>query len=190
MGRGATKATSNVWYQARLEAAKWNQRLQSRAGAAEELGLSEDAVKSAELGLYKCMPVDTAVLMADGYNAPELLNHYCLHECPIGCNRPLSEEVVSIDRVTVKLMKKLRVEELEGFKDKLLDIAEDGVITEDELPDLREILDYLDGLARTVSELKIIGEKALRGDGTDGRQRGTAPDTQGRVRNNNGDTTR
>lgn len=163
MGRGATKAQGNVWYEARIKAAKGNERLLSRFGAAEEMGLSEDAVKAAELGLYKSMPVENAVLMADAYNAPELLNHYCLNECPIGCNRPLSSEVVSIDRVTVKLLKGLRVDELEGLKDKLLDVAEDGVITDDELPTIREIIEYLDKLALTVSELKIIGEKALKG---------------------------
>ena len=62
MGRGATKAAGNVWYEARMEAAKWNDKLLSRAGAAEALNMSEDAVKDAELGLNKCMPVDKAVL--------------------------------------------------------------------------------------------------------------------------------
>ena len=162
MGRGATKAQGNVWYQARIEAAKGNERLLSRFGAAEEMGMSEDAVKSAELGLYKSMPVENAVLMADCYNAPELLNYYCLNECPIGCNRPISCQVEGIDRVTVKLLKTLRTEEISGVKDKLLDIAEDGVISEDELPDLQEIVNYLDGLAKTVSELKILSEKAIR----------------------------
>lgn len=75
MGRGATKAASNVWYQARIAAAKWKDRLSSREGAAEALGVSEDTVKNVELGLYKCMPVDLAVIMADEYNAPQLLNH-------------------------------------------------------------------------------------------------------------------
>lgn len=50
MGRGATKAAGNVWYEARMEAAKWNDKLLSRAGAAEALNMSEDAVKDAELG--------------------------------------------------------------------------------------------------------------------------------------------
>lgn len=168
MGRGAPKAQGNVWYQARMEAAIRNERLLSRFGAAEAMGLSEDAVKSAELGLYKSMPVENAVLMADCYNAPQLLNYYCLHECPIGCSRPLSSEVVGIDRVTVKLLKSLKADELAGMKDKLLDIAEDGIISEDELPDLREVLEYLDNLSKTVSELRIIGEKALKGGAGNG----------------------
>ena len=162
MGRGATKALANVWYQARIEAAKGNERLQSRFGAAEEMGLSEDTIKAAELGLFKSMPVENAVLMANCYNAPQLLNYYCLHECPIGCNRPLSSDVVGIDRVTVKLLKGLKVEELSGLKDRLLDIAEDGSVSEDEMPDLEEIIEYLEGLSKTVSGLKILGVKGRR----------------------------
>ena len=163
MGRGATKASGNVWYQARIDAARINERLSSRLGAAEVMGLSEDAVKSAELGLYKSMPVENAVLMADSYGAPELLNYYCLHECPIGCNRPISAEVVSIDRVTVKLLKNLKVDQLKDFKEKLIDIAYDGKVSTEELPDMIDIMSYLDELSKTVSELKIIGEKALKG---------------------------
>lgn len=67
MGRGATKAAGNVYYQARIEAAKWNGSLSSREGAAEALGVSVDTVKNIELGLHKCVPVDLVVLMADLY---------------------------------------------------------------------------------------------------------------------------
>lgn len=163
MGRGATKACGNVWFEARIAAAKYNDQLSSRSGAAELLNLSEDAVKSAELGLYKAMPVDNAVLMADLYNAPELLNYYCLHECPIGKNRPISAEVVSIDRATIKLLRRLQSGVLTDLRDKLLEISEDGVISDDELPILQEIVDNLDGISRAASELKIIGQKAMRG---------------------------
>ncbi len=168
MARGATKASGNPWYEARKKAAEYDERLCSREGAAERLGMSVSAVADAELGLSKCMPPDKAVLMADLYKAPHLLNHYCLHECPIGCRHSLSDEVVDIDRVTVKLMKSLRVEKLGEIKDALLDIAEDGKITDDEKPALKDVLDYLDGLAKTVSELKTIGEMALKGGTEDG----------------------
>lgn len=161
MGREARKAAGNPWYEARKKAAEYDDRLCSREGAAERLGMSVSAVADAELGLTKCMPVDKSVLMADLYNAPQLLNYYCLHECPIGCRHSISDEVVDIDRVTVKLLKGLRVDKLEEIKDSLLDIAEDGKITDDEKPELKEVLDYLDSLAKTVSELKTIGEIAL-----------------------------
>ena len=163
MGRGATKAQGNVWYQARMTAAKRNERLLSRFGAAEAMGVSEDTVKSAELGLYKSMPVECAALMANCYNAPELEYYFCLNECPIGQRRPISSEVVGIDRATVKLLKALKPAELSEMKEKLIDIAEDGTISDDELPALENVIGYFDELARTVSELRIIGEKALRG---------------------------
>nr|DAL77056.1 MAG TPA: regulatory protein [Caudoviricetes sp.] len=169
MGREARKAAGNPWYEARKKAAEYDDRLCSREGAAERLGMSVSAVADAELGLTKCMPVDKAVLMADLYNAPQLLNYYCLHECPIGCRHSISDEVVDIDRVTVKLLKGLRVDKLEEIKDSLLDIAEDGKITDDEKPELKEVLDYLDSLAKTVSELKTIGEIAL-GEVDDGTE--------------------
>ncbi len=163
MGRDATKATGNPWYEARKKAAEYDDRLFSREGAAEQLGMSVSAVADAELDLSKCMPVEKAVLMADLYNAPHLLNYYCLHECPIGCRHSISDAVLNIDRVTVKLLKSLRVDQLSEIKDRLLDIAEDGVIAESEKPDLEEILEYLDAVAKTVSELKTIGQMALNG---------------------------
>lgn len=161
MGRDATKAADNPWYKARKKAAEYDGRLLSREGAAERLGMSVSAVADAELGLSKCMPVDKAVLMADLYNEPSLLNYYCLHECPIGCRHCISDEVSDLDRITVKLMRSLNENSLEEVKDKLLDIAEDGVISEDEKPELEEILEYLEKVAKTVSELKIIGDRAL-----------------------------
>ena len=125
--------------------------------------MSPSSVADAELGLTKFMPVDKAVLMADCYNAPHLLNHYCMNECPIGCRRPISDEDLDIDRVTVRLLKSLRVSQLEEIKDTLLDIAEDGVITEDEKPELEEVMEYLDRLAKVLTEMQTISQRVLKG---------------------------
>ena len=167
MGREATKAAGNPWYKARKRAAEYDDRLSSREGAAESLGMSVSALADAELGLTKCMPVDKAVLMSDRYNAPQLLNYYCLHECPIGCRQSISDKLLGIERVTVKLLKSLRVDELTELKDNLVDIAADGKITEDEEPELKEIMEYLDELAKTISELQTIGRIALNGGDAD-----------------------
>lgn len=159
MGRGATIAAGNVWYEARIEASKRNEKLSSRFGAADEAGMSEDAIKNTELGLEKQMPVDKAVILADLYGAPQLLNYYCLNECPIGRYRAISDELHSIERVTVKLLKKMKLEQLNEVKNKLIDIAEDGKVDTEEIEELDEILEYLEGLSKTVSELRLIGQK-------------------------------
>ncbi len=159
MGRGATKAGGNAYYEARITASIWNEKLSSRAGAAELLNVSVDCVTDAELGLYKVMPVDLVIRMADLYQAPQLLNTYCLHECPIGANMMISDKVLPIERITVKLIKSLKVDQLDSVKDRLIDISEDGIIAEDEKKDLDDILAYLDTISRTISELKIIVQK-------------------------------
>ena len=51
MGREATKAAGNPWYEARKRAAEYDDRLSSREGAAESLGMSVSALADAELGL-------------------------------------------------------------------------------------------------------------------------------------------
>ena len=156
MGRGATKAVGNPWYDARIEAAKHDDRLNSREGAAELLGMSVSAVSDAELGLTKIMPVDKAVLMADLYNAPELLNYYCLNECPIGGRRPISDKVVDIERATVKLTKILRKETVQWFKHGLQDIAADGMVSDDEIEAFDSIVEELREVSKIISELEII----------------------------------
>lgn len=161
MGRRATVASGNVWYEARMEASKTNEKLKSRFGAADEAGMSEDAIKNTELGLEKQMPVDKAVILADLYNAPELLNHYCMYQCPIGQNHPISDNVTSIECVTVKLLKELRASRVEHMMDKLVDIAGGGKT--EECGDLEEVVRYLDGIAKAVSELKTISRKAYGG---------------------------
>lgn len=162
MPRQATKAVGNVWYEARKRAAEYDKRLLSREGAAELLGMSVSAVSDAELGLSKTMPVDKAVLMADLYNAPELLNYYCVNECPIGGCLPLSDEVCSIDRVTIKLLDDIRIEKLTEMKDKLLRVARDGTFSKEEINEAEELMEYIKKVSVDVSELKTLCEKVLR----------------------------
>lgn len=50
MPKRATKASDNVVYQARMEAAKWNDRLGSREGASEVTGLDRTRIAYIELG--------------------------------------------------------------------------------------------------------------------------------------------
>ena len=53
----------------------------------------------------------------------------------------------------------------EEVREKLIDITADGIISEDEQIDLKEILSYLDGLIKAAGELRIIGLKAIMNGG-------------------------
>lgn len=160
MGTNPTKAMDNIYCRCRKEAAKYNDKLNSREGAAELLGVSVSSLADYELGNTKVVPVDKVVLMADLYNAPELKNYYCTHECPIGEGTVHKLEVAEFDRLTIKLLAALR--NMTSIKDTLIDIAEDGIITEREKPKLNEVLDVLDAIVRHSQELRLWAEKNLR----------------------------
>lgn len=164
MGRDAIKAGENPYFQCRKEAAKYNDKLNSREGAAEMLGVSVSSLADYELGITKVIPVDKVVLMAELYNAPELKAWYCTTECPIGRSFPMpSANISTVERTTMRLLKQLRQDEVQDIKDSLIEITADGVISEDEKVELAEILDYLDELIKAAGELRLIGSKVLNG---------------------------
>lgn len=164
MGRDAIKAAENPCFRCRKEAAKYNDKLYSREGAAELLGVSVSSLADYELGNTKVIPVDKIVLMADLYNAPELKAWYCTSECPIGKKFPMpSSELTSVERTTLNLLKQLRQDDVEKVRETLIDITADGVISDDERVDLAGILEYLDRLIKAAGELRLIGQKALNG---------------------------
>ena len=162
MGRDAMKACENPCFRCRKEAAKYNDKLNSREGAAEMLGVSVSSLADYELGITKVIPVDKVVLMAELYNAPELKAWYCAEECPIGRGFPMpSAELSSVERTAMQLLKQLRESDVQDVKDTLINITADGVISEDERVDLTRILEYLDGLIKAAGELRLIGAKVL-----------------------------
>ena len=63
MSKFATKAASNMFCQARYEAAKSNERLSSREGAAEEIGIDRTRLARIELG--STIPYQEEVLLMD-----------------------------------------------------------------------------------------------------------------------------
>ncbi len=162
MGRDAMKAGENPCFRCRKEAAKYNDRLYSREGAAELLGVSVSSLADYELGITKVIPVDKVVLMAELYNAPELKAWYCSEECPIGKGFPVpSAEITTVERTTMQLLRQLRADDVRIVTDTLIDITADGVISADERVDLENVLDYLDKLIKAAGELRIIGTKIL-----------------------------
>lgn len=97
MPKFATKAADNMFCQARYEAAKFNERLSSREGAAEELGVDRTRLARIELGSVTPYP-EEVLLMADIYRAPELKGNYCREMCPLGKGMPKIESHQDIDR--------------------------------------------------------------------------------------------
>ncbi len=162
MGKGSVNENNNMYFKARKKAAIYNERLYSREGAAELLGISVSTLADYELGNTKVVPVDKVVLMSDLYNAPELVTGYCMHECPVHGFLPLATEERNIQGITLRLLKGFNENELNKMKEDLIEITADGIISKEEIPILREILGKLEKLAEIISEMKITGEKYIR----------------------------
>ena len=85
----------------------YNERLYSREGAAELLGISVSTLADYELGNTKVVPVDKVVLMADLYNAPELKTGYCKYEWVVQQARGLLPkwlQVIMSEEVLLKII--------------------------------------------------------------------------------------
>ena len=163
MGSGCMKENDNVYFRARKNAAIYNDKLYSREGASELIGVSSSTLADYELGITKVVPVDKVVIMADLYNCPELKTGYCKHECPIGKTMPIATQVKSIEGIALRIIREFDSEKINDMEQSLVDIAEDGIISEDEKPVLADILKRLEALAEVISEMKLVGEKALNG---------------------------
>lgn len=162
MGRGSINDNNNVYFRARKRAAIYDERLYSREGAAELLGISVSSLADYELGNTKIVPVDKVVLMADFYKAPELKNQYCKTECPIGQQMPIATEIKGLEGITLRLLREFDADMISEMKQQLMDIAADGVIDEDERPHLQKILGKLDDITKAISEMRLVGEKLLK----------------------------
>ncbi|MCI9101369.1 MAG: XRE family transcriptional regulator [Lachnospiraceae bacterium] len=151
------KTSSNVFYKARCEAAKHNEQLSSREGAADIMSIDRGRLYRIESSIINPYPEEIR-LMADLYNAPELENHYCTSMCPLGKDMPKAD-LANLDRISIKALSTFR--KLGETKELLLDITEDGVIDDSEKPQLDKIFGTLDELEQVAQSLKIWVKKNL-----------------------------
>lgn len=161
MNSKAVNKNDTIYRIARKKAAQYNEKFKSIEGASEAIGVSKDQLSNYELGLYKQLPVDSVVRMADAYNAPELMNYYCCNECVIGKLTMAPIEICEIERLTIQILSVLNGTSIDKIKDSLIDITEDGQITKDEVPRLKEIIDTLDEISAKSQALKLWAEKNL-----------------------------
>lgn len=159
MSKQVTKATGNRYCQARLRAARYNEKLLTRPGAADELpGVTEDSLKKYELDITK--PPNTVVaLMADAYNEPELRQWYCVNECPLGRDcREIPE--MPAERALIRLQNS--VYEMERLIRELSLVMENGEIAETDADVIPQIRDRLLEFRRRADENLAVLERATK----------------------------
>ncbi len=157
MANITAKTISNIFYQARYMASAHNEQLSSREGAADIMSIDRGRLYRIESGITNPYP-EEVYIMTDLYHAPELNNYYCRNICPLGRDIP-KVEVVSLDRISVKALSIFR--KLEKTKELLLDITEDGLISDDERGDMQKILQDLEEVEQVAQNLKVWVKKNL-----------------------------
>lgn len=157
MSRQATKAVGNRYYEARMRAARYNEKLLTRAGAIDFLpGVTEDSLKKYELDITR-PPNIVVALMADAYNEPELRQWYCVNECPLGRDcREIPE--MPAERALIRLQNS--VHEMEQITQQISLLMEDGQLTESERPLIPEIRERLLEFRRRTDENLAVLERA------------------------------
>ena len=153
MGRKSTKENKNI-YQISRENAEL-----TREAAAEQLEfISSDRIEKIEN--EKSLPhPDEILAMADCYKNPALCNYYCSHECSIG--QEYIPEVAAKDLSVITLEMLSTLNTLAKEKDRMIDIAADGKVTEDEISDFLRIKDNLESMSLTIESLKLWVEKTI-----------------------------
>ena len=160
MARQATKACGNRYFEARMRAAKWNEKLSTRAGAIDYLpGVTEDSLKKYELDITR-PPNIVVALMADAYNEPELRAWYCSRECPLGKDcREIPE--MPPERVLIRLQNAKNG--VNTVAASLSEILDDGVVDEGEAKQLPQLRDELLEVRRRMDEALAVLEKLQTG---------------------------
>jgi transcriptional regulator with XRE-family HTH domain len=156
MGRKSIKENKSIYQTTREELGL------TREKAAELIpGFSAERIEKIENDRVQIRPEDVR-LMAEAYRMPGLCNYYCSQECPIGKGRTPRVESKELVQIVVETLNGLR--RLNQYRDRLLEIVEDGEVQPDEYEDFAEIKQILDKIALSVSNLQLwVNEQIAEG---------------------------
>ena len=153
MGRKSTKENKNIY-----QISRENMNL-TRDAAAEQLQfISSDRIEKIENEKSYPHP-DEILAMADCYKNPALCNYYCSHECPIGQEYVPEVTAKDLSVITLEMLSTLNT--LSKERDRMIDIAADGKVTEDEVNDFLRIKEYLENMSLTIESLKLWVENTI-----------------------------
>lgn len=153
MGRLSVKEDKNIYHMTR-------EKLKlSRERASEMLGwISADRIERIDSG--ETPRPDEVVRMAEKYNALNLCNYYCTHQCDIGKKYvPEIQYDKELSQIALEMLASLNSVQRE--RERFIEIAADGSIGRDEIEDFVCIQEELDRVAAAVDALRAWSERML-----------------------------
>lgn len=121
--------------------------------------ISLDRIKRIESGSHKIRPSEVCA-MADLYHDPTLYNFYCTNVCEIGKKYIPKIETGELQKIVLKMLSSLN--SIENTKNRLVDIAVDGEISDEEIDDFVRIQKQLNEISITVEALKLWVDKEIK----------------------------
>lgn len=151
MGKKSTRENKNIYQIYREE-----QGL-TRDKASELMdGISAARIEKIEYETQQPTPYDV-VQMADAYKHPDLCNYYCSHKCEIGDRYVPEIEITELSSIILETIASLN--EINPHTGRLIQIARDGKITDDEIKDFAFISTKLDEVSLAIDALNLWVDK-------------------------------
>lgn len=153
MGRASVKENKNRYQLAREELGL------SREKASDLLG-TIPAERIEKIENEKSLPhPDEVLVMSQKYRKPSLCNYFCSNDCPIGREYVPEVQIKELSAIVIEMLASLN--SVNKTKDRLIEIAADGVISDDEIDDFIQIQNELERISITVETLQLWSEKML-----------------------------
>lgn len=102
---------------------------------------------------------EDVMIMAEKYGEPGIKNYYCASQCPMGQRYVPRIQFSDLEKTVLKLVAALN--SMHAKQEKLIEIAEDGVISDDEMLDFISIQKDLERVSLAVSALEVWTEKMM-----------------------------
>ena len=153
MGRASVKENKNRYQLAREELGL------SREKAGDLLG-TIPAERIEKIENEKSLPhPDEVLVMSQKYKKPSLCNYFCSNDCPIGREYVPEVQIKELSAIVSEMLASLN--SVNKTRDRLIEIAADGVISDDEIDDFIRIQNELERISITVETLQLWAEKML-----------------------------
>jgi len=153
MARVSTKENKNIYQRTR-------ESLQLTREAASELleGLTPERIEKIENERTMVHP-DEVLLMAEKYKNPNLCNHFCANECPIGQQYVPEIKIKDLSQIVLEMLASLN--SVGKQKERLIEITVDGKISGDEIEDFINIQEELERISIAVETLQLWSERMI-----------------------------
>ena len=153
MGRTSTKENKNSYQLAREELGL------TREKASELLEtIAPERIEKIENERTVPRP-DEVLTMAEKYKRPSLCNCYCSQQCPIGQRYVPFVTRRELPTIILEMLASLNA--MNSKKERLIEIAADGKISNDEIDDFIHIRQELERISLTVETLQLWTERML-----------------------------